>query len=223
MKSPIYNIAGTETGTIDLPESVFAAKQNTALLHQVVTALRANARAAVAHTKGRGEVRGGGRKPWAQKGTGRARHGSIRSPIWRGGGTTHGPLKEKNYTQKINRSMAAKALAVTLSEKARGGRLMLVDALSFTDPKTKDARAALTGLGRAKGFAEVATRRVNAALIVLPTKSRAVEKSFQNMGNVLVSEARSITPLDVLRFRYVLIVDPEVSIPLLVSRVTKTK
>src|SRR5690349_18133411 len=100
MKATIYNVKGAEAGTIDLPESVFGLKRNDALVRQVVLAMQANARPTVADTKGRGDVRGGGKKPWKQKGTGRARHGSIRSPIWRGGGTTHGPQKEKDYTQR---------------------------------------------------------------------------------------------------------------------------
>ncbi|MEK7063663.1 MAG: 50S ribosomal protein L4 [Patescibacteria group bacterium] len=221
MKAAIYNIKGKEAGSIDLPESIFGAKKNSALVHQVVTAMQANARSMIANTKGRGEVRGGGRKPWAQKGTGRARHGSSRSPIWRGGGTTHGPLAEKNYTQKINKKMRAKALAVTLSDKMREGRVMFVDALDMKAPKTKEARAALTGLGSVKGFAEVATRRKNAILLALPTKNVAVIKSFQNMGQVMVEEVRNLNPVEVLKYRYVVVVDPEVSVKTLASRMTK--
>jgi large subunit ribosomal protein L4 len=105
-----------------------------------VHAITANARAGTADTKGRDEVRGGGKKPWKQKGTGRARHGSSRSPIWKGGGVTHGPLAEKNYKQKVNKKMAGKALAVALSAKLRDGELLFVEALGFgKTPKTKDA------------------------------------------------------------------------------------
>jgi large subunit ribosomal protein L4 len=221
MKTPIYNTKGKDAGSIDLPEGVFGVKKNSALVHQVVTAMQANARAMVAHTKGRGEVRGGGRKPWAQKGTGRARHGSSRSPIWRGGGTTHGPLSTKNYEQKLNKKMRAKALAVTLSEKVREGRLLLVDSLSFKEPKTKDARAVLTGLGTIKGYTEVGTRRKNAVLFALASKDKAVLKSFQNMGNVMVEEARNLNPVDILMYRYLVIVDPTESVKALTGRITK--
>lgn len=221
MKASIYNTKGKEAGTIELPEAVFGVKKNTALIHQVVTAMAANARAAVAHVKGRAEVSGGGKKPWAQKGTGRARHGSIRSPIWRGGGITHGPLKEKNFEQKINKKMRAKALAVVLSDKVRESRLMLVDSVPLTNPKTKDARAVLTALGSVKGYDEVGTRRKNAVLLALPTKDEGVLKSFRNMKNVLVEDIRNINPADVLKYRYLVIVSPEESIKTLTARITK--
>ncbi len=221
MKATIYSTAGKETGSIDLPEAVFGQKKNSSLVHQVVTAMQANSRPTVANTKGRGEIRGGGKKPWAQKGTGRARHGSIRSPIWRGGGTTHGPLAAKDYTQKINRKMSAKALAVTLSDKMRDGKVMFVDMLDIKAPKTATARAALTGLGKVKGFGEVATRRKNAILLAVPHKNDALIKSFRNMGQVQVEEVRNLNPVDVLHYRYLIVVDPEVSVKALAGRISK--
>src|SRR3954466_2367188 len=108
MKTDIYNTEGKKAGSIDLPEAVFNQPWNNALIHQVVVSMQANARTNVAHTKDRGEVRGGGRKPWQQKGTGRARHGSIRSPIWKGGGVTHGPRNEKVFSRAIPKKMRAK-------------------------------------------------------------------------------------------------------------------
>jgi large subunit ribosomal protein L4 len=221
MKTSIYNTKGKETGTIELPEAVFGVKRNSALIHQVVTAMAANARAVVAHVKGRAEVRGGGKKPWAQKGTGRARHGSIRSPIWRGGGITHGPLKEKNYEQKINKKMRAKALATALSDKVRDSRLMLVDEIALSAAKTKDARAILTALGTVQGYAEVGTRRKNAVLLALPKKDDVVLKSFRNMHNVMVEDIRNVNPVDVLKYRYLVIVSPEESVKTLTGRITK--
>lgn len=221
MQTPIYNARGAEVGSIDLPETIFGAKRNSAVLHQVVTAMMANARATIAHTKGRAEVRGGGKKPWAQKGTGRARHGSIRSPIWRGGGVAHGPSKDKVYEQKINKKMRVAALKAALSDKVRESRLMLVDDLALTAPKTKDARTLLTALGKAPGFQEVGTRRKNAVLIAVPTRSEAVRKSFRNMKQVLVEEVRNIHPVDILKYRYLLIASPEESVKTLTARVTK--
>ena len=121
MKSQIYNSKAKAGKEIDLPEGVFGQSWNGDLVHQVVHAITANTRAGTADTKGRAEVSGGGKKPWKQKGTGRARHGSSRSPIWKGGGVTHGPLAEKNYKQKINKKMSAKALATVLSAKLKDG------------------------------------------------------------------------------------------------------
>src|SRR6202167_3095081 len=107
MEAIIYNTQGKKSGSVDLPEAIFGIKWNDSLMHQVVTSMQDNARTNVAHTKGRGEVRGGGKKPWRQKGTGRARHGSIRSPIWKGGGVTHGPSKDKVYSVAIPKKMRA--------------------------------------------------------------------------------------------------------------------
>ena len=127
MQANIYNQKGKDAGSIALPERVFAAKWRADLVHQVVEGMRSNKRAGTADTKGRGEVRGGGRKPWKQKGTGRARHGSSRSPIWVGGGVTHGPLAEKNYKRKISKKMRAQALFSVLSKKMKDGEIIFVD------------------------------------------------------------------------------------------------
>mgnify|MGYP001565261470 FL=1 len=115
MQIPIYNQNAEQAGTLEVSNAVFALPMNQDLLHQVATSQLSNQRQVIAHAKGRSEVRGGGKKPWKQKGTGRARHGSIRSPIWKGGGVAHGPTKDKNYSKKINRKMARKALGVALS------------------------------------------------------------------------------------------------------------
>jgi len=114
-----YNVKGEAQGNISLAKEVFEIPVKSSVIHQVYTAMRANARQPWAETQGKGEVRGGGKKPWKQKGTGRARHGSTRSPIWRGGGVTFGPRNERNFTQKINKKMARKALFMVLSGKAK--------------------------------------------------------------------------------------------------------
>ncbi len=221
LSASVFNTKGKEVSTINLPENLFGQKRNDALVHQVVLAMQANARTPVAHTKDRGEVRGGGRKPWKQKGTGRARHGSSRSPIWRGGGTTFGPRNEKDYSQKINKKMRSKALAVALSQKHREGRVLFVDSVSFAAPQTKEAVAALKGLSAVKGFEEILARRTNSALILLGTHDQNTVKSFRNMGNVEVLEARNTSPVDVLSYRYVVFVEPAKGIEILGARFDK--
>src|SRR3990167_4303427 len=133
----VYNLQGEEAGSEQLPEALFCMPWNNSFVKQVVDAKLANSRNVIAHAKGRGEVSGGGKKPWRQKGTGRARHGSIRSPIWVGGGVTHGPNKEKNYSQKINKQMQRKALLISLSRKAKDGEIMILDTVRMQEPKTK--------------------------------------------------------------------------------------
>lgn len=218
MKAPVYDAAGKEVRTIDLPETVFDVTRNDALVYQVVTAMEANARTPIAHTKTRGEVRGGGKKPWKQKGTGRARHGSRRSPIWRGGGITHGPRNEKDYSQRINKSMRAKALGVVLSQKFRDGEILFVDAPTMDAPKTAEAKTLLTTLGGVSGFDALKDRRNNAALISLGAKNDTLKKSFANMGNVFVDESRNLNPVDVLNYRYLVITNPEEALEGLAAR-----
>jgi large subunit ribosomal protein L4 len=218
MKASVYDMKGKEVRSIELPENVFGAKRNDSLMHQVVLAMEGNARTNVAHTKGRGEVRGGGKKPWKQKGTGRARHGSSRSPIWRGGGVTHGPLKEKNYKNTVNKKMRARALAVVLSGKMRDGRILFVDQLSFAAPKTKDAKATLSALSKIKGFSDLAERRRNAALIAVSGRDQNTEKSFSNMGNVELVEARNLNPVSVISYRYLVLANPEEAVKSLSAR-----
>ena len=134
---PIYNIRGEEVGKEKLPDELFGLKANLDLVHQVLVALQANRRRPYAHTKDRSEVRGGGRKPWRQKGTGRARHGSSRSPIWSGGGVTFGPRNERNFPKKINKKMKKKAFWSAMSAKVSDGKLILVDSFKLEEPKTK--------------------------------------------------------------------------------------
>src|SRR6185437_1960560 len=161
------------------------------------------------HTKDRSEVRGGGRKPWQQKGTGRARHGSSRSPIWKGGGVTHGPRNEKDYSQKINRQARQKALLVVLSRKLVDKEIIFVDSVSMEKPKTKDAVAMLEGLSKA-GFAH--TKKNNAALIALPNAHTATQKSFANIGHVEVVDVRNLNPVSIMSHKYLMIVDPAAAI-----------
>ncbi len=205
LEAKVYSSAGKETGTVALPPSLFGLPWNADLVHQVVTSMKSNARRGLAHTKGSGEVRGGGKKPWQQKGTGRARHGSSRSPIWKGGGVSHGPRNEKSYEKKINRSMRGKALLVTLSRKWRDGEVVFLDRLEMPEPRTAKAKATLEGLGKA-GFP---MKRANAALVVIPDAHRPTLKSFANFGNIESIDARNLNPVQILSKKYVVIAAPE--------------
>jgi large subunit ribosomal protein L4 len=219
MESKIYNQQGKESGSIMLPESVFAVAWNSDLVHQVVTAMQANARTPIAHTKNRAEVSGTGKKPWKQKGTGNARHGSRRSPIWRTGGVAHGPRNERDYGQKINKKMRAKALYAVLSKKLKDGEILFVDTISFAAPKTKDAKATIADLAKVHGFEKLATKRTNTALIADVAKSDTTRKSFQNFGNMSIEEVRNLNPVEVLRYKYLIIVSPAESVKALEARI----
>lgn len=218
LSAPIYDIKGKEAGQIELPAAMFGLAWNADMVHQVVTSMQANARTPIAHTKDRSEVRGGGRKPWKQKGTGRARHGSSRSPIWVGGGMTHGPRNEKSYAKKINRSMRRKALFVTLSQKLRDGEVIFVDTLGISQPRAAAAKAALQGLSKVKGFATLATKRTRAALVATATLDSAVRKSFGNFGNVEVIDALNLNPVALLSSKYLVFVSPKEAIEALSKR-----
>ncbi len=198
MKATVYNQKGKENGTVELPAAVFDVAWNGDLVHQIVHAMRANARPPVAHTKDRGDAAGGGKKPWRQKGTGRARHGSIRSPIWRGGGVTFGPLNERNYKKKINKKMRAGALYAVLSEKYRRGELLFVDKFEFGEMKTKDAKEVLNALSRISGFGDLATKQRNAAYITIAERDQNMEKSFANIGSVAVTDLGHLTLPEIL-------------------------
>ncbi|MCX6781506.1 MAG: 50S ribosomal protein L4 [Candidatus Magasanikbacteria bacterium] len=137
MKIKVYNLEGKESSEMDLDDKIFGVKIKPEVVHEVFVAQMNNSREPWADTKTRGEVRGGGKKPWQQKGTGRARHGSIRSPIWVGGGVTFGPLSTRNYKSKINKNTRRVALKMCLSDKAQSGALWVVENFSFTEPKTK--------------------------------------------------------------------------------------
>ena len=223
MKTPIYNIEGKEINKIDLPSQIFELPWNADLVHQVVTTMATNARQPIAHTKNRGEVRGGGRKPWKQKGTGRARHGSRRSPIWIGGGVTFGPRNEKDYSRKLNKKMKAKALAIILSQKLKDNEIIFVDSLNLSAPKTAEAKNRIVSLAKVAGFEKLATKRKNTALISLGSKDNNVKKSFANFSNFLTEEARNINPIDLMNYKYLVFVNPEETVKVLSERINIDK
>lgn len=212
MESKLYNQKAEEAGKIKLPEGVFGLPWNSDLVHQVVVSMQANKRTPIAHTKGRGEVAGGGRKPWRQKGTGRARHGSIRSPIWRGGGITHGPTKEKIYSKKINKKMGKKAFYTALSQKLRDNEILFLDKIILTQPKTKEANGILNNVSKIKGFEKMAGKKKNRAILALSKKDNDVICSFRNIPGMQVSEVRNLNILDLLSYKYLIIENPKESL-----------
>jgi len=218
METQIYNQKGEKVKKIKLPDEVFALPWKVDLVHQVVVSLASNRRDSIAHTKNRGDVSGGGKKPWRQKGTGRARHGSNRSPLWRGGGITFGPTNERNWLKKINRKAKIKALFSTLSQKMKDGEILFVDDFKFEVPKTKEAKNVLTSLSGIKGFEGLVDKKNNSAYIALGERDENVEKSFSNFGNMLVGELRNINTLDIVNYKYLIITKPKESIDFLVSK-----
>src|SRR3989344_9010450 len=214
MKTIVYNQDGKEAGTVILPKETFEIKMSPDLVYQVVTVQMANRRNNLAHTKGRSEVSGGGKKPWKQKGTGRGRHGSIRSPIWRKGGVTHGPRTERIYTQKINKKMKTKALWTILSAKFRDGEILFLKDLKLSAAKTRAAQTILKTLSGLSGFERLnyADRRT---LVALPARDEMIARSFRNLPSAVVAETRNLNPLELLRRKHLIIVDPAKSLPML--------
>ncbi len=219
MDAKIYTHEGAQKGSITLPEALFGVAWNNDVVHEVVVGMQGNARAGTAHTQTRGEVRGGGKKPWKQKGTGRARHGSSRSPIWVGGGIAHGPRSDKDYSVKINRKVKAKALAIVLSKKLSDNEVLFVESLPMGAPKTKEGKVVMAALAKGSENAALVGKRKNAALILLPSRSEAVELSFRNFGNYEVMQAKDVSPVDLLTYKYVVVAEPAAALSILEKRV----
>lgn len=173
MLVPVKNMNGQQVGEVELSDAVFAAPINTALMHQALMRQLSNARLGTHDTKVRSEVSGGGKKPWRQKGTGRARQGSTRAPNWVGGGTVFGPTPRK-YTKALPKKMQRSALRSALSVKAASGQVMVVDQITIDEPKTKSAVAMLSALGAAE----------QSVLLVMAEKSVPVWKSVRNIARV---------------------------------------
>ena len=223
MESKVYNKRGESVGAVKLPPAIFGVPWNPDLVHQVTIGMQEDQRFGLAHAKGRGEVRGGGKKPWRQKGTGRARHGSIRSPLWRGGGVTHGPINERVYGQKINKKMKNRALCSALSAKYRAGELIFLDRLDISAPKTKVATAILNNLATSAKVPKLIYRRGRRAVIALSQPNSAVVKSFRNLGPIIVDEVRNLNLLDILTYQYLVLTDPKASVATLTDRLASKK
>lgn len=190
----VYNLEGKEGATLKLKEAVFAVKIKASVVHQVYTALLANARQPWADTKGKGEVRGGGKKPWKQKGTGRARHGSTRSPIWKGGGVVFGPKTDRNYVQKINKKMNQLAVKMCLTDKVLSGQLVVVETLP-QDGKSKTLSALRKALTGASRRAVVLTEKLDKNLL----------KAAKNLEDTKIQRAKDVNVMDLLHNKYVIV------------------
>ena len=192
MQIPVHNMAGETVGEIELREDIFGVPINVPVMHQALVRQQANARLGTHKAKTRGEVSGGGRKPWRQKGTGRARHGSIREPQWRGGGVAHGP-RPRSYRQKMPRKMRRLAYKSALSVKASERQIIVLDDLQMLAPKTQEMASILEALSVD-----------SSALILLTEKNVNVEKSANNLPNVKVLRANYLNIRDLLSYDYLL-------------------
>ncbi len=194
MKAVLHNMKGEQVGEITLPKEIFGIDVNENLISRVVYSQRINMRQGTAHTKDRSEVSGGGRKPWRQKGTGRARHGSIRSPIWVGGGVAFGPRKERSYKKKINKKEKRKALFMILSAKLKKETLFFVDKLEIQNAKTKKMGKFLESIscGDAK------------TLVVLPKMDEKIILATRNLEKADTVQAKDINPLLLLCYKHII-------------------
>ena len=188
----VYNQEGKEVGNLGLNKAVFGLPWNSDLVSQALRVFLANKRQLLSSTKDRAQVRGGGKKPWRQKGTGRARHGSIRSPLWRHGGVTFGPTKERNFKLKINKKMARKAFLIALSAKAKDNEILVFEELKLAAPKTKEAAKIMANFSQVKN-----------GLLIIP-KDENLKKSFRNLPNIATANISSLNILDVLKYRHLI-------------------
>lgn len=186
----LFNLEGKEAGKLDVSDKVFGVKPNTDLLYQVVLWYQNNRRQPLAHTLTKGEVRGGGAKPWAQKGTGRARQGSSRSPQWRHGGIVHGPRNDRDYTTQMPVKMRRKALAMSLSDKVLNGQLILVDDMKMAEPKTKSMVKILKAL----------PTKEKTVLLATAKKDHVIEKAGRNLPRVEITASNSLNAEQVMRY-----------------------
>ncbi len=225
IKATVYNQIGEKVKEIDLNPKIFGLKVKPELVTQAVLAQQANARQVLAHAKDRSEVSGGGKKPWRQKGTGRARHGSIRSPLWRAGGVTFGPNKDRNFSVKINRKAKRKAILMVLSSKAADQKIILLDKLELEQAKTKKFFEILQNLdlrikktkkrSAANQESKKAIKQENkkdktkskkekSILLILPSKNEKIQRAARNIYRLNIIQANSLNVLDLIKQQYLL-------------------
>ncbi|MBT4648869.1 50S ribosomal protein L4 [bacterium] len=195
IKVKLYDFAGKELGEEKLNADFFGTEVNPDVIQEVSIAQMANSRQVLAHTKGRAEVRGGGKKPWKQKGTGRARHGSTRSPIWVGGGITFGPTKERNFSKQVNKKVKKAALSMVLSDKVANGGLVLVDSYNLPEGKTKELQLALNKLPN-KG---------KSTLVVTKDAEENIVRASKNLPKIDAINYGSLNIVDLMKHQYLLV------------------
>ena len=200
MNTDVYNVKNEKVSTVELPDELFAAPWRPRLVQQVLLAQQANVRRPWAHAKDRSEVAGGGRKPWRQKGTGRARHGSIRSPLWSGGGKAHGPNKERDFSQKVNKKMKRAALASVLSRKLKNAEVKVFESLAVAEPKTKLASEMLRSMLSMKK-----TSKRFDVLVVRDLENKMIGRAARNLEKATVIAADSLNLNDVMGHKYVFV------------------
>ncbi len=203
VKVNIYNQNGEQAGELKLSDKVFALEINNDLVHQAMVAQTANERQVLAHTKTKSEVRGGGKKPWKQKGTGRARAGSSRSPLWIGGGVTFGPRKDRNFSKKINKKMKQKALMMVFSDRLKNNNLVVVDKIEMAEFKTKIFNDSLKKLE--KNFDGFDSKKRRSVLFVNDSKDVKTVNSGRNLSGVQIINLENINIVDLLKNRNLLI------------------
>ncbi|NMC51445.1 50S ribosomal protein L4 [Candidatus Kuenenbacteria bacterium] len=225
MSYPVYNQSGEVIKEINLNPSIFAAKINEALVHQIAVAQMANKRQNLAHTKTKDEVRGGGKKPWRQKGTGRARHGSTRSPLWKGGGVTFGPRNDRDFTQKINKKMKRGAIFSCLSDKAADKNLIILENFNLPEIKTKEFGKIIFNLKNAlslknkkisektseksqKKEKNVDLKKYSLSLLVASDKKIAdLSRAGRNIPGIKITNVNSLNVLDLLRYKNLILTE----------------
>lgn len=190
----LYTWQGKENGVIALPDALFDVTPKPHVIHDAIVAQEANARVVLAHVKDRSEVSGGGKKPWKQKGTGRARHGSSRSPIWVGGGVTHGPQDNRNFSQKMNKKTKRTALAMLLTDKVRSQAFVAVENYELPEAKTKFAAEMRQSLPGAE----------HSALVIVTTGDVALKRAAANLPKTMTIHAHSVNVRDLAKYRMVI-------------------
>ena len=195
IKVKLYDFQGKETGEEILDPKLFGVEADPEIVHEMVVAQQKNSRDVLAHTKGRAEVRGGGKKPWRQKGTGRARHGSIRSPLWIGGGITFGPTKFRNFSVKVNKKVKQKALAMVLSDKVANDKLVLVESYNMPEAKTKVLQTAFSKL----------PNKNRPTLVVTKNAEENIVRASKNLPRVETINFGSLNLVDLMKKEYLVI------------------